>query len=279
MVAASRRLRVSQPAISAQVRALEHALGEKLFSRVGRGLALTEVGKVTFCYADEIFLLGRGLRAQLSAAAQPLPTRLAVGLVQSLPKLVAFRILEPALHLGQLVRLDCREDRADHLLAELSLHGLDLVLADQPLASTGNIRAFNHLLGESELAVFAVPTLAQQLRANFPASLDGAPFLLPRPHTGLRQNLDLWFEQCQVKPKVVGEFDDSAFLKVFAEHGAGAFVGACAVEGEIAAKYGVELVARLPTVRERYYAITVERLVRQPAVVAILTAARRTLFA
>jgi LysR family transcriptional activator of nhaA len=276
IVAASQRLHVSQPAISTQLRTLEESLGEKLLTRSGRGLVLTDTGRVAYRYADEIFSLGRELRTHLAGKPATLAERLVVGIIHSMPKLVVFRLLQPALHLDHPVRLECREDSPDRLLAGLALHAIDVVLADQPIATTGNVHAVTHLLGESGVSFFAVPGLADKLRPGFPGSLDGAPFLLPARHAAMRWALEEWFEREQVKPVIVGEFDDSALMKVFGEHGAGVFAGPAAMEQEIRAQFGVEVVQHAKGLRERFYAITVERRVEHPAVTAILAAARTT---
>lgn len=277
IVAASLRLHVSQPAISAQLRMLEEALGEKLLARVGRGLVLTEKGRMVYRYAEEIFALGQKLRGQLGGQSSTVADRLVVGIVHSMPKLMVYRLLEPALQLGRPLRLECREDSPDRLLAELALHSLDIVLADQPIANTGNVRALTHPLGESGLSFFAAPQLAAKLNDGFPRSLDGAPFLLPARHAAMRWTLEDWFEREQIRPVITGEFDDSALLKVFGEHGIGVFVGPTAVEREIRQEYGVEVLQRVPGLRERFYAITLERQVANPAVTAILDAARTVL--
>ena len=278
MVAASQHLHLSQPAISSQIHTLQEALGVKLFARSGRGLVMTDAGRLVYRYADGIFALGDELRGHLTGIPGPLAARLVVGVAQSMPKLVAFRLLQPALRLDHPVRLECREDTPDRLLADLSLHALDLVLADQPLATTGNVHAFNHLLGESRLFFFAQPALADRLRPQFPRSLDGAPMLLPGRHTALRYTLESWLEFKQIKPQIVGEFDDSALLKVFGEHGAGVFVAPTIVEREIRAQYGVTPLGHVDELTERFYAITVDRRIRHSGVAAI-TAAARAIFA
>jgi LysR family transcriptional activator of nhaA len=272
-------LRLAQPTISAQIRSLEGQLGERLFARQGRGLVLTEVGRTVYRYADEIFGLGRELLEVVKGRPAGRPTRFTVGVADVVPKLVAHRLLEPALRLAEPVRLACREDHAERLLAALALHEVDLVLTDAPIPPSVRVRGFSHLLGECGVTIFAVQALAAVRRRRFPRSLDGAPFLLPVEATSLRRALDSWFEARGMRPAVVGEFEDSALLKVFGQAGRGLFAGPTAIEREICAQYAVAVVGRIPDVRERFYAISPERKIRHPAVAAITEAARERLFA
>lgn len=276
---ASEVLRLAQPTISGQVRALEEALGEKLFKRVGRGLVLTETGQVVYTYADEIFSLGRELQDTLRGRPSGRPMRLVVGISDVVPKLIAHRILLPALGLDPPVQLVCREGKTEHLLADLAVHGVDMVLADAPIGGQARVRAYNHLLGECGLTWFAWPARADALRAGFPQSLEGEPVLLPTDNTLMRRSIDHWLDLVGVRPQVVAEFEDSALLKVFGEHGAGAFAAPSAIEAEIQAEYGVRVVGRCEGVTERFYAISVERKVKHPAVAVICDQARGTLFA
>jgi LysR family transcriptional activator of nhaA len=275
---ATRQLRLAQPTISGQIRTLEAQLGEKLFQRQGRRLVLTEVGRVAFRYADEIFGLGRELMDTVKGRPTGQPVRFSVGVADVVPKLIAHRLLEPALALPDRVRIVCLEDRTDRLLAELALHALDLVISDAPIGPHVNVRAFNHLLGECGVSFFAAPKRAAALRRRFPHSLDGAPMLVPSEGATLRRSLDQWLEAAGLRPRVVAEFDDSALLKAFAQAGHGVFAGASAIEGEICAQYGVRVVGRVDALRERFYAISVERKLKHPAVLAITEAARSALF-
>ncbi|MCC7264212.1 MAG: transcriptional activator NhaR [Candidatus Latescibacteria bacterium] len=275
---ACQRLHLSQPTISGQLRALEEALGEKLFTRQGRGLVLTEVGRTVYSYADEIFSLGRELMDNLRDRPTGRPLRLAVGIADVVPKLIAYRLLEPALALPERVQVTCREDKPERLLAELALHGVDLVLADAPLSPSIRIRAFSHLLGECGICFFGVPALAAAYRRGFPASLEGAPLLLPTDNTTLRRSLDQWFDVQGVRPHVVGEFEDTALLKVFGQAGAGLFAAPSAIEREVRKQYGAVVVGRVEQIRERYYAISAERRLKHPAVVAISEAAHHRIF-
>ncbi len=275
---ASQKLNVSQPTVSAQIRSLEASLGRKLFARSGRGLTVTDFGRVIYGYADEIFGLGRDLMATAHGRLAGRPLRLTVGVANVVPKLIAYRILEPALRLPENVQLECLENAPEQLLAELALHRLDLVLADAPVGPTVKVRAFNHLLGECGVSVLGEPNLARAHRRGFPRSLDGAPFLLPREDSALRRPLEDWFEKHSVRPQVVGSFDDNALLKAFAQAGSGLFVAPTAIEDEVCQQYGVRLVARLESVREQFYVITVERTLKHPAVVAVCALARQKLF-
>lgn len=278
LVQAGKVLRLSHPTLSAQIHTLEDQLGEKLFHKVGRKLELTEMGRVVYRYAEEIFSLGREMVDTVKGRGGGKQLRLDVGIVDVVPKLVVRRLLQPALDLAGPVRLVCVEAPYEKLLADLALHSLDIVIADAPVPAGSNIRAYNHLLGETGISFFAVRSLASQLRRKFPASLDGAPVLLPLEQLPLRRALDQWFERHGVKPKVIAEFEDSALLKAFGADGLGVFAGPTVVEAEVMAQYGVEVIGRSDEVKERFYAISAERRLKHPAVVAISDAARQDLF-
>lgn len=275
---AAAKLRLSHPTVSEQIHALEEALGEKLFERHGRKLVLTEMGRVAFGYADEIFSLGRELLDTMRGRPTGKPLRLAVGIAEVIPKLVAKRLLEPVRALDVPMRLVCREDKADRLVAELAGGGLDVVLTDAPApAGAGRARAFHHPLGDTDVSVFATPPLAARYRRGFPGSLDGAPMLLPGEGTAVRRALDSWFEAHGIRPRVEAEFDDTALLKAFGQDGLGLFPAASLIEPEVRRQYEVEVVGRLPEVHETFYAVSAERRFKHPGVVAISTAARATL--
>jgi len=276
---ASEKLHISQPTVSAQIRELEQALGEKLFAKAGRTLELTEVGRIVYRYADEIFGLGRELLDTVKDRPTGRPARLTVGVANVVPKLIAYRLLEPALALPEPVRITVIEDRPERLLAELAVHALDLVLSDAPASPNLNVRAYSHLLGECGVTLYGEEKLAAAHKGRFPRSLDGAPFLLPTEGTVLRRSLEEWFEEHEVRPKVVGEFEDSALLKVFGEAGRGLFASPSAIDAEVRDRYRVKRVGAMDSVRERFYAISVERKLKHPAVVAISEAARARLFA
>jgi len=275
---ATRELRLTQPTLSAQLRSLENSIGEPLFDRVGRQMVLTATGRVVLQYADEIFSLGRDLQQAIKRGDSG-RLRLQVGIADVLPKLIAQQILLPVYRMSDPVRLVCREDRPERLLAELALHELDVVLTDAPLPPSVRVRAFNHLLGESPVAMFAAPALARQYRARFPRSLSDAPILLPTEQTTLRRGVDSWLSTHDLRPNVVGEFEDSALLKTIAQAGIGVFAAPALMAEPIRAQYGCELIGHLDGVVERFYAISVERRIKHPAVAEICNAARQKLFA
>lgn len=278
LVAAGRVLRLSHPTLSAQVHALEDQLGEKLFARVGRRLVLTEMGHVVYRYAEEIFALGREMVETVQGRSSGQQPALSVGVVDALPKLVVRRLLEPAFSLAEPVRLVCRESSFDKLLADLALHTLDLVISDTPVPSGSSIRAYHHLLGETGVSFFGTPVLAARFRDGFPESLDGAPMVLPLENLVLRRMLNQWFDRHGVRPRVVAECEDSALLKQLGADGAGVFAVPAVIEREVARQYGVERIGHTDEVRERFYAISAERRLKHPAVVAISEAARHDVF-
>jgi LysR family transcriptional activator of nhaA len=275
---AGEELRLAQSTLSKQIHLLEEQLGHPLFAKSGRRLALTESGRIVLRYAEEIFGIGREMLDTLKDRPVGRPLRVTVGVADVVPKLVAERVLGPARQLAGPIRLVCREDKPDRLLAELALHEFDVILTDAPAGPHVKVRAFNHLLGESDITFFGRPELAAKYRRNFPRSLNGAPFLLPTENTTLRRSIDQWFESVGVRPEIVGEFEDSAFLMVFGFRGAGLFPAASVIGGEVERQYQVRPVGRTPEVRERLYAITVERRIKHPAVVAICQTARTLLF-
>ena len=276
---ATKLLRLAQPTISGQIRVLEDALGQKLFQRAGRNLVLTDVGRTAYRYADEIFGLGRELLDVVKGRSTGRGMRFVVGVADAVPKLIAHRLLTPALALPDAVTIVCHEDHADPLLARLAVHDLDLVLSDAPIPAHVKVRGYNHLLGECSVSLFAAPRLARTHQRGFPRSLDGAPMLLPTEHTTLRRSLDGWLDGQGLRPRVVAEFEDSALLKVFGQAGHGLFPGPTVIEDEICRQYRVRVVGRLDSVREKFYAISVERRLKHPAVVAITETARSHLFA
>jgi LysR family transcriptional activator of nhaA len=276
---ASEVLRLAQPTLSGQIRKLEESLDEKLFVRQGRNLVLTDMGRVVYRYADEIFGLGREMMDTLRGRPSGRPSRLVVGVADIVPKLVCHHVLETALSLEEPVQLVCREGKTDDLLAALAVQGFDLVITDAPLAPHVKVRAFNHLLGQCDVSFFAEPKLAARLRRGFPKSLEGAPMLLPTENTSLRRSLDQWFEGLDVRPRVVAELEDTALMKVFGQHGSGVFPSPSILADEIRKQHGVRVVGTSSDVVESFYAITVERRIKHPAVAAITEAARDRVFA
>lgn len=278
IVPAAKVLRLSHPTVSTQIHALEERLGETLLTKAGRKLVPTEVGSVVFRYADEIFTLGGEMLGTVQGRGTDKPLRLNVGIVDILHKLVVRRLLEPALQLAPRARLVCFEGTYERLLGELANHTLDLVIADAPIPPGSSVRAFNHLLGESGVTLFGTDALAKQVRRRFPRSLEGAPMLLPLEGSSQRRALNQWLDRRGLHPDVVGEFADSALLKVFGSAGFGMFMAPTVVEREVMEQYGVRAIGHLDGVRERFYAVSIERRLKHPGVLAISTAAREDLF-
>lgn len=271
---ACQRLQVAQPTISAQLRQLERAFGQRLFEKSGRTLQLTDAGRVTFQYAEEIFTLGRELADTMHGRPSGAPLRFVVGVADVMPKLIARRLLEPALRMGTSLRLVCRQGTLDRLVSELAQHTIDLVISDTPFPPALKVRAYNHLLAESTISWFAAPELAAELQQSWPGSLDGAAVLLPSRQSTLRRLLDQWFESHGLHPQVHGEFDDSALLKAFGEDGLGAFPAPTAIATEICRQHRVLAIGTAEGLRSQYFAISVERKLKHPAVVAISDAGR-----
>ena len=278
VTAASKKLRLSPSTVSTQVGKLEEILGGKLFRRVGRDLEPTELGRLIFRYADDIFSLGREMMDTIRGRARKGPLPLKAGIVNVLPKLIACKLLEPALHLPERVHLACHEDNETRLLAELAMHNLDLVLSDSPVRKGLSIKVYNHLLGECGITLLAGRKLSGQFQKGFPESLDSAPMLLPLNMTALREGLERWFDSLNLKPVIVAEFEDSALTKEFGQNGYGIFAVPSVIEKEVQLQCGVGIVGRTDAVRERFYAISYERIVKHPAVTAITETARRDLF-
>ena len=271
-------LTLSQPALSSQLRALEDAIGEKLFFRTGRKLVLTDVGKVVYRYADEIFSLGRELTSTLKGYGTQRPVRLIVGIAEVVPKMVAYKLLKVAYKQFEHMKIVCWEGRLERLLGELALHTLDIVITDTPVPTTVSIEAHSHLIGESGVTLFGPESLASRYRRDFPRSLDGAPFLLPTSNSVLRRGLDDWFRKHGIEPFIVGEFEDGATMKAFGQEGHGLFPGSSVVESEIARQYQVHKVGPISGLKERFYGITVERRLKHPAVLAISESAKEEVF-
>jgi LysR family transcriptional regulator, transcriptional activator of nhaA len=277
--AACKELRLAPPTISAQLRTLEEQLGEKLLRRKGRTLEPTDVGRMVFRYAEEIFGLGQELMDAVKQRPTGRPIRLVVGIDDVVPKEIAHALIEPALRLREPVRLLCREGSLEPLMAKLSIHELDVVLSDAPVTPSLNIRAFNHPLGECGVTWMAARALAKQYRRGFPESLDGAPLLLPTDDTAIRRGLDQWFARKRVRPVVVAEFEDYALLRAFGQRGTGVLPVPSVLEKDFHRQYDLQRIGPVDGVVGRFYAVTIERKIRHPAVAAISESARRTLFA
>lgn len=275
---AATKLRLSPPTLSAQIKALEAALGESLFEKKGRRLVLTDTGQVAYRYAEEIFGLGRELLGAVRGGNTGRPVKLVVGLAQSVPKLIARQLLEPVRHLETEVHVICREEPPERLLADLAIRTLDVIITDAPGAHVPNVKVYNHLLGESPIAVYGEESLAAKYKPGFPGSLEGAPFLLPTHAAVTRRALEAWFDEIGVRPNIVGEFDDSALMKSFAETGLGLLATTTVVESHLKRQYRLQKLGVASGVKERFYALTGERRVKNPALVAITEAAKRDLF-
>lgn len=276
---AAKRLLLTPQTVSTQIRDFEAALDERLFDRVGRRLVLTEIGRVVLGYADEIFSVGQELRETLRGQVGERPARIIVGVANVLPKLIVHRLIEPALEVAGTAHVVCKEGTPEALLAELSVHRLDVVLSDSPIPPKVSVRAYNHHLGKCGVAFMAPHPVADRLRGGFPGSLNGEPVLLPTHDAVLRRELDDWFRRRNVLPVIVGEFEDSALLKAFGQAGVGFFAIPAVIEAEVSRQYDVGLIGRADGVSENFYAISVERRLRHPGVVAICKAARSELFA
>ena len=277
---ASEQLHLTPQTISGQIQLLEEALGNALFAKSGRGLVLTETGRMALGYAEEIFALG----AELKEAVREYPKQgrmleFRVGVADAVSKSIAYRLVEPARHLPEPVRIVCRGWKLDSLLAELALHRLDLVISDAPIPPSVSVRAFNHRLGASGVSFFAAPNLLERCAGAFPQCLDGAPLLMPGEDAAVRQRLRAWFQKRSLHPRVVGEFDDSALAKEFGRRGAGIFVGPTVLTKEIEKQFSVKTLGAATDVVDEFFAISVERRVTHPCVIAITQSARNELFA
>lgn len=264
--AAASKLNVSQPSISAQISALESAVGEKLFQRAGRGRSLTETGELVLGYADEIFALGQELMNSLKGAEGGRVLRLNVGVVDSFPKLMTNQILKPVFEMPETVHVLCREGKLDDLLAQLVVHRLDMVLSDEPASKNLSVRTFDHILGTSTVSICAVPSLANRLRRNFPESLNDAPAVLPSSNTALRTRLEIWLDSVGVRPRVVAECEDLALMKTLAADGRGFIALPTEAMKDASGHYGFMSVGQAGKFKESFYAITAERRITHPAI-------------
>jgi LysR family transcriptional activator of nhaA len=277
---AGSKLLLSQSTISGQIRSLERSLNTKLFERVGRNLVLSESGKLVYRYADEIFSLGRDLCASLQGQGGESMSRLEVGVADVLPRWIVFQLLQPALRMcdPEPVQLICHDDKTDRLLSRLVLNELDVVLTDVPAGPLVKVRAYNHLLGDCGVSLLASDRLAKKYRDGFPHSLDQAPFLLPMEGTALRRSLDEWFDAQEIRPSIRCEISDCDLFEAFGHGGAGVFVVPTVIELRVRRQFKVQVIGRVDSIRERYYAISTERKLKNPAVIAISEAARSRLF-
>lgn len=276
--AASVRLELAKSTISAQLSLLETSLRGKLFNRVGRNLEPTDLGHIVFDYAEKIFTTGQQLMNSVHSLQTRAPLSLRVGIVDVVPKLLTRKFLLPAMALSDHIHLICQEGKEENLLSELAVHNLDVVFADVPIRSGLSIKAYSHLLYECGVTFFGKKAFADSLQDRFPYSLDKAPMLLPMTNTALRGRIDQWFEKLNILPRIVGEFDDSALLKVFGQAGDGVFVSPQVIDEDIQQQYDVHVIGRSNEIVEKFYAISIERVIKHPAIVAISEAARNDLF-
>ncbi|MCL2639965.1 MAG: transcriptional activator NhaR [Phycisphaerales bacterium] len=275
---AAEKLHLSSPTISAQIHELEEALGEKLFERRGRSLVMTEVGQIVYKYADDIFNLGRELLDAVKLGPGTRPQKLTVGISDALPKFIASALLEPAMQLEPSCSVAAYEGKIENLIAQLAAFRIDLILSDTPLSAGQQLRAYNHLLGEGGVMFFGSKNLAAKYTKNFPQCLEGAPVFLPTRNTSLRRNLDQFFDSHQIHPRILGEFEDAAMLRAFGETGRAMFPASTLIEQELVRLNTLKSIGQVEGIRERFYAISPERKLKHPAVVAICAVARKEFF-
>ena len=276
---AGEQLHTTPQTLSGQIKLLEDWLGHKLFRKSGRNLELTDDGRVALGYADQIFTLGAELEAavrETRGGQRVLDFR--VGVADSVAKSVAYRLLEPALAVAEPVRLICSEGKFPDLLAQLALHRLDLVIADEPMSRRMSVKAFNHPLGSTAMSFFAAPQLKALLKGDFPQCLNGMPMLIQGAAASVRQQLEGWLTQHQIQPRIIGEFDDGALMTAFGREGRGVFMAPSVLEAETVAQFGVEVIGRSDELVEEFFAVSIERRITHPCVVAITDAARAQLF-
>ena len=278
IASASRQLHITPQTISGQLSLLEESLGSELFEKKGRGLVMTEQGRITFRYAEEIFNLGNELSDVVRQGTQSGQVEFVVGILDCIPKTIAHKLLEPAFTISSNINIVCQEGSLEQILSELAIHETDLVLADMPLNSAYSIKAYNHILGKSDITFFASPELAKKYSKDFPNNLDGAPFLIPTQRSTIRRALDQWFNELGISPRIVGQFDDSALLKAFGQAGMGIFAMPQIIEKEVCRQFNVKIIGRTKTIQEEFYAISAERKIKHPAIVAICDSARDRLF-
>ena len=276
---AGEQLHTTPQTLSSQIKLLEDWFGRKLFRKSGRKLELTEDGHLAMGYADQIFMLGAELETavrQAHGGRRLLDFK--VGVADSVTKSIAYRLLEPALAITEPVRLVCSEGKFPDLLAQLALNRLDLVIADEPMSKRLNVKAFNHPLGRTAMSFFCAPQLKVQLKGPFPQCLNDFPLLIPGAQASVRQQLEGWLTRHQIHPRIIGEFDDGALMSAFGREGRGVFMAPTVMERDTVAQFGVELIGRTEELVDEFYAVSVERRITHPCVVAITGAARGQLF-
>jgi len=278
IVRACEQLNLTPQTISGQISLLEQTYGIELFRRVGRQLELTEAGRQTLPYAEQMFQLGGELELMLRAQPNEQQILFRVGVADVVPKSIVYRLIAPTMELSEPLRITCREDKLERLLADLAIQRLDLVISDSPMPSHLDIKGYSQKLGECGISFFATPELAARYGEDFPRNLHGAPLLIPGPETVVRSRLQRWFAEQQIQPKIVGEFDDSALMQAFGQSGSGIFIGPSVIADEVKRQCGVQVIGQTDAVSESFYAISVERKVKHPGIVAITEGARRALF-
>ena len=278
IVRACEQLNLTPQTISGQISLLEQTYGIELFRRVGRQLELTEAGRQALPYAEQMFALGGELEALLRAQPNEQQIVFRVGVADVVPKSIVYRLIAPTMDLSEPLRITCREDKLERLLADLAIQRLDLVISDSPMPSHLDIKGYSQKLGECGISFFATAELARRHGSDFPQCLHGAPLLIPGQETVVRNRLQRWFAEQKIQPRIVGEFDDSALMQAFGQSGSGIFIGPSVIADEVRRQYGVELIGQTDAVTESFYAISVERKVKHPGIVAITEGARRELF-
>lgn len=275
---AASRLHITPQTISGQLSLLEDRLNQPLFDRVGRGLQLTETGRLVLRYADDIFALGKELSDVLRGAVVTGSSEFIVSAASTIPKTILCKVLEPAIRACPEISLTCKEGPIETILAELAVHEVDMVISDTPLSAAYSIKAYNHFLGECGISFFALPEIADKLEGEFPHSLDNAPMLLPTRQYAIRQLFDNWISELEISPDVKGQFDDSALTKSFGHSGLGIFFMPSIIEEEVCETFGVKVVGRTEDIKQRFYAISAERKVTHPAISAVCDSARDEIF-
>jgi LysR family transcriptional activator of nhaA len=278
IVRACEQLNLTPQTISGQITLLEQTVGVQLFQRVGRQLELTEAGRQALPYAEQMFQLGAELEVLLRAQPDGQQLLFRVGVADVVPKSIVYRLLAPTMGTDEAIRITCREDKLERLLADLAIQRLDLVISDSPMPSHLDIKGYSQRLGECGISFFATKSLAEHHSGPFPECLNGAPLLIPGQETVVRSRLQRWFGEQQIRPRIVGEFDDSALMQAFGQSGSGIFIAPSVIAEEVIKQYNVELIGQTEAVLESFYAISVERKVKHPAILAITEGARRELF-
>ncbi|WP_018693688.1 LysR family transcriptional regulator [Algicola sagamiensis] len=271
---ASLRLNVTSQTVSSQIATMEDYLGRPLFDRLHKQFQLNEVGTVVYQYAQDIFSLGEELRLVLHHEALQKVEKLTIGFVDVIPKVMAFDILKPCFQTYQAMRIVSREGDLPTLIAEMALNRIDLIISDQPVGTEFSVKVFSKFLGESGFSFFAEPRWAEALKVNFPYSLNHQPFLIPGDKSVQKNLLLAWFESLEIAPNIIGEFEDSALMKLFGKEGIGIFCSPTSIEDYVKEQFSVEVIGKTTEVTERFYAISPERKIKHPALDLLLQQAK-----